>query len=522
MTATDERARAEAKVRVEELREQIDHYSYRYHVLDDPEVSDAEYDELTRELRSLEDAFPELITPDSPDPARGRRPERAIRARAAPRADAVARQRVLVRGAGDLGDRVVKGLGGETPSFACELKIDGVACALTYERGVLVACRHPRGRAHGRGHHRQRAHGGRCAEPSHAGRSARDRWRSGARCTSRSVPSSSSTRGCSAAEQKPFANPRNAAAGSLRQKDPKVTASRPLRLWVHSFGAAEGVSFESHLGFLDWAASAGLPVAPTTERRRLHRGRPSVPAPLGGASTLDRLGDRRRGDQGRLGSICSASSARHRTRPDGRSPSSSPRRSARVAGGDRCAHRPDRQGHPVRGARARVRGRRHGHLRDAAQRGRGPAQGRSRRGHRDRPPRGRRDPRDRRSRARQAPEGRTPVEVARGLQRLWDATGSLRGGGGLPMPEQARLPLAGPGVVVPFRRARRHGHRAPRVRDRGEAARQGVDRGPRRHLCARCRRPRPAAGVQGEVDRQHPGADRGVEGPPAVAAAGRF
>ena len=66
MSATDERARAEAKVRVEELREQINHHSYRYHVLDDPEVSDAEYDELIGGLRSLEDAFPELITAESP------------------------------------------------------------------------------------------------------------------------------------------------------------------------------------------------------------------------------------------------------------------------------------------------------------------------------------------------------------------------------------------------------------------------------------------------------------------------
>ena len=267
MSAADasERARAEAKVRVEELREQINRHAYRYHVLDDPEVSDAEYDELVRELQALEDAFPELITADSPTQRVGGVPADLF-APVTHRAPMLSLDNAFSFEELDAwADRVVKGVG-EGARFACELKIDGVACALTYERGALV-------KAATRGD-------GRTGEDITA--NVRTVRGVPPRLLLDRPPAVIEVRGemylpvkafellneaLLAAEQRPFANPRNAAAGSLRQKDPKVTAARPLRLWVHSFGAAEGVSFDSHVGFLSWAAEAGLPVPPTTELR---------------------------------------------------------------------------------------------------------------------------------------------------------------------------------------------------------------------------------------------------------------
>jgi DNA ligase (NAD+) len=259
-----ERERAEAKVRVEELREQLNHHSYRYHVLDDPEVSDAEYDELMRELIRLEDAFPELITPDSPTQRVGGTPADlfapvAHRARMLSLDNAFSREELEAWAA-----RVERSVGTDV-AYTCEQKIDGVACALTYERGVLV----------------QAATRGDGVTGEDITANVR---------TVRGIPGKllvkdpppvievrgeiylpvkafeELNRGLLEAEQRPFANPRNAAAGSLRQKDPKVSASRPLRLWVHSFGYAEGVRFGSHMDFLEWARTAGLPVAPTVER----------------------------------------------------------------------------------------------------------------------------------------------------------------------------------------------------------------------------------------------------------------
>ena len=262
---SDERALAEAKLRVDELRAEVEHHRYRYHLLDDPEVADAEYDDLMRELRALEDRFPELQTPDSPTQTVGGAPA-PLFAPVTHRAPMLSLDNAFSFEELDAwAQRVERGVG-EGARFACELKIDGVACALTYERGRLV-------KAATRGD-------GRVGEDI----TANVRTVEGVPRTLAldDPPAVIEVRGemyfpvtafdalneqLLAAEQRPFANPRNAAAGSLRQKDPKVTASRPLRLWVHSFGFADGVSFDSHLGFLDWAATVGLPVPPTTEGR---------------------------------------------------------------------------------------------------------------------------------------------------------------------------------------------------------------------------------------------------------------
>lgn len=258
-----ERQRAEAKVRVEELRELINHHSYRYHVLDDPEVADVEYDELVRELQGLEEAFPELITPDSPTQRVGGVPADLF-APVAHRAPMLSLDNAFSFEELEAWSARVEKRVRDAARYVCELKIDGVACALTYERGMFV-------KAATRGD-------GSIGEDITA--NVRTVRGVPGKLLVKDPPSVIEVRGemylpvkafarlneeVTAAGQRPFANPRNAAAGSLRQKDPRVTSRRPLRLWVHSFGAAEGISFDSHLGFLAWAGTAGFPVPPTTE-----------------------------------------------------------------------------------------------------------------------------------------------------------------------------------------------------------------------------------------------------------------
>jgi DNA ligase (NAD+) len=262
--STEERALSEGKRRVEELRADLNHHSYRYHVLDDPEISDAEYDELMRELRALEERFPELVTEDSPTQRVGGAPATDLFAPVEHRTPMLSLDNAFSLEELEAWATRVERDAGTGVRYSCEQKIDGVAVALTYEKGVLT-----KGATRG---------DGRVGEDITANvRTVKTIPR---KLEVRDPPAYLEVRGevylpvkafeklneqLLEAGQRAFANPRNSAAGSLRQKDPKVSASRPLSLWVHSFGYAEGVRFDSHSGFLAWCRDAGLPVQPTAE-----------------------------------------------------------------------------------------------------------------------------------------------------------------------------------------------------------------------------------------------------------------
>jgi DNA ligase (NAD+) len=259
----EERRLSDARKRAEELREQINYHSYRYHVLDEPEVADFDYDRMVRELQSIEEEFPELITLDSPTQRVGApaaelfRPVRH-RARMLSLDNAFSWEELEA-----WGKRVERAIGLDV-RFACELKIDGLAVVVSYEEGTLT-----QGATRGDGYM------GEDITPN-----IRTIRQVPVRLRGTGHPSVLDVRGevylpIKAFEQlneelrdagvRTFANPRNAAAGSLRQKDPQVTASRPLRLWCHGVLHAQGRRFTAHSEALAYLRDAGLPVNPATE-----------------------------------------------------------------------------------------------------------------------------------------------------------------------------------------------------------------------------------------------------------------
>ena len=231
---------AEAREKHAQLAEQIEEHRFRYYVKDQPVVSDADFDRLLRALEAVEEEFPELRTPDSPT-------QKVSGAYETEFTSVQHRQRMLSldNAFDDLelaawADRVAKDVGTSAYHFLCELKVDGLAVNLTYEHGRLT-------RAATRGDGRT----GEDITPNvRTIAEIPDRLTSGEH-----IPDLVEIRGevyfpmekfeelnarLVEAGDKPFANPRNAAAGSLRQKDPRVTATRPLHMVVHGIGALEG------------------------------------------------------------------------------------------------------------------------------------------------------------------------------------------------------------------------------------------------------------------------------------------
>ncbi|PDV99043.1 NAD-dependent DNA ligase LigA [Candidatus Chloroploca asiatica] len=278
----------EARHRVEELRSVLDEANYRYHVLDDPTLSDAAYDALMRELRGLEATYPELLTPTSPTQrvgapassqfAKVRHPQLMLSLENAMNEHELHEWHV---------NRVQKLLGPETPvSFVVEPKIDGLAIALTYEHGQFV-----QGATRGDGeigedvtanlrtvrgiplHLRPPASGTtQLSLLDEPGQSGPERDALG---LPSAIPARIEVRGeiymrtaafealnerLASRREKLFANARNAAAGSLRQKDPSITADRPLRFFAYAVGPFTGVELASQWQTLSYLRRLGFPV----------------------------------------------------------------------------------------------------------------------------------------------------------------------------------------------------------------------------------------------------------------------
>ncbi|WP_456406344.1 NAD-dependent DNA ligase LigA [Thiolapillus sp.] len=252
----------DVEARVRALREQIDYHNYRYYILDDPEIPDSEYDRLMRELQKLEAAHPELVTPDSPTQRVGAQPLEEF---------SEVRHAVPMLSLGnafsdeemaEFDQRVRKLLGQESIEYAAEPKLDGLAISLRYEKGLLV-----QGATRGDGYRGENVTSNVRTIGAIPLRLLGDDW-----------PQVLEVRGeifmpkkgfealnerARKKGEKTFANPRNAAAGSLRQLDPKITATRPLSFYAYGWGELSiGKLADSYSDSMVVLKKLGLPVSP--------------------------------------------------------------------------------------------------------------------------------------------------------------------------------------------------------------------------------------------------------------------
>jgi DNA ligase (NAD+) len=252
--------------RAEELRALLNKWLYEYHVLDDPSVDDATYDRAYDELVALEEANPELITPDSPTQRVGapasEKFQKVQHLTAMGSLEKVTTGEALEKWADDVRKRLDSD---EPVAYVLEPKIDGLAINLTYENGLFA-----RGATRGDG-----------AVGEDVTANLRTINAIPLRMLGDGSPSLIEVRGevymplsgfrelnerLVVEGKKPTPNPRNAAAGSLRQKDPSITASRPLSFWAYGIGVHEGAELRTHWETLQWLKGHGFPINPFAER----------------------------------------------------------------------------------------------------------------------------------------------------------------------------------------------------------------------------------------------------------------
>jgi DNA ligase (NAD+) len=254
--------------RAAELRDALTYHLYRYHVLDDPEVSDAEYDRLYDELVALEEAHPELVTPDSPTQRVGAPPSEKFQKVEHPTPMGSLEKVTTDEALEKWHDDVCKRLGTNDVVYVTEPKIDGLSINLIYEGGVFV-----RGATRGDGYRgedvtpnlrtiraismRMQAADGDVPPPLLEVRGEVYLPLTGFNALNERLVSEG---------KKPTPNPRNAAAGSLRQKDSSITAQRPLSIWIHGLGVRDGLPVEGHWDALEWLREHGFRTNPYAER----------------------------------------------------------------------------------------------------------------------------------------------------------------------------------------------------------------------------------------------------------------
>jgi DNA ligase (NAD+) len=253
--------------RAAELREAIEHHNYRYHVLDDPEIDDAGYDRLFDELKALEEAHPELDDPNSPTHRVGAPPsdrfQKTEHLSPMGSLEKVTTDEALAKWAQDVSNRLE--LRQEEIAYVIEPKIDGSAISLVYENGELS-----RGATRGDGRQGEDVTPNLRTIPSIPLRILGD-----------DPPPVLEVRGevymplsgfnafnerLVAEGKKTAPNPRNAAAGSLRQKNSQITSERPLSIWVYGSGYSEGLDLQSQSEVLDWLRERGFRTNPHAER----------------------------------------------------------------------------------------------------------------------------------------------------------------------------------------------------------------------------------------------------------------